>query len=78
MGATIFPHNIGLGAANNPALLFDIGAATAREVAATGIHWTFAPTLAQAKDFRWGRTYESYSDDPSLVERYATSIINGI
>lgn len=78
MGATIFPHNIGLGAANNPSLLFDIGAATAREIAATGIHWTFAPTLAQAKDFRWGRTYESYSDDPSLVERYATFIINGI
>ena len=77
-GATIFPHNIGLGAINDPQLIGDIATATAREVAATGIDWTFAPTLAQAKDYRWGRTYESYSDDPALIEAYARAMVEGI
>ncbi len=77
-GATLFPHNIGLGAANNSDLLFDIGVATAKEVAATGIDWIFGPTVAQAKDYRWGRTYESYSDDSALVKDYAAAIVNGI
>lgn len=77
-GATLFPHNIGLGATGNASLLYNIGAATAKEVAATGIDWVFAPTVAQAKDFRWGRTYESYSDDTVLVRDYAANIVRGI
>jgi beta-glucosidase len=78
MGATIFPHNIGLGAANDEGLIRRIGAATAREVAATGIDWTFAPTLAVVKDLRWGRSYESYSSQSALVARYAKAIVEGI
>ena len=77
-GATIFPHNIGLGAINDTDLITEIAIATAREVAATGIDWTFAPTLAQAKDYRWGRTYESYSDDPAIVESYGRAMVEGI
>ena len=78
VGATIFPHNIGLGAANNPSLMRDIGTATAREVAVTGIDWTFAPTVAVAKDIRWGRTYESYSQDPKVVANLGKEIILGL
>ena len=78
VGATIFPHNIGLGAANDPALIERIGAATAKEVAATGIDWTFAPTLAVVRDDRWGRTYESYSEDPKIVKAYAGAMVRGI
>ena len=77
-GATIFPHNIGLGAINDPDLIGEIATATAREVGATGIDWTFAPTLAQAKDYRWGRTYESYSDDPAIVESYGRVMVERI
>ena len=66
-GATIFPHNIGLGAANDPDLLREIGAATALEMRATGLDWTFAPTLAVVRDDRWGRTYEGYSEDPRIT-----------
>ena len=61
IGATLFPHNIGLGAANDPELMKKIGEITAREVAVTGIDWIFAPTVAVVKDNRWGRTYEGYS-----------------
>ena len=78
IGATIFPHNIGLGAANNPELMRDIGTATAREVAVTGIDWTFAPTVAVARDARWGRTYESYSSDPKIVADLTKELILGI
>ena len=78
VGATIFPHNIGLGAANDPALIEAIGAATAKEIRATGIDWTFAPTLAVARDDRWGRTYESYSEDPEIVAKYAPAIVRGL
>ena len=78
MGATVFPHNIGLGAANDPELMRRIGEATAREVAATGIDWTFAPTVAVVKDARWGRTYESYSSRPELVATYTEEIIHGL
>lgn len=78
VGATIFPHNIGLGATRNPALVRDIGVATAREVAVTGISWAFAPTVAIARDDRWGRTYESYSEDPALVADYAKEIVVGL
>ena len=77
-GATIFPHNIGLGAINDPELIKEIAVATAREVGATGIDWTFSPTVAQARDYRWGRTYESYSDDPAIVEAYGRAMVEGI
>ena len=58
VGATLFPHNIGLGAAHDPALIERIGAATAEEIRVTGQEWTFAPTVAVPQDFRWGRAYE--------------------
>jgi len=77
-GATIFPHNIGLGAAHDAELVERIGAATAEEVATTGIDWTFAPTVAVARDLRWGRSYESYSDDPAQVAAYAAAMVRGL
>jgi beta-glucosidase len=77
-GATIFPHNVGLGAAHDPGLIEKIGRATAEEVAATGIDWTFAPTVAVVRDVRWGRSYESYSEDPALVAMYAQAMVNGL
>jgi beta-glucosidase len=77
-GATIFPHNIGLGAANDPELLKRIGEITAREVAATGLDWTFAPVVAVVRDDRWGRTYEAYSEYPEIVTPYAKAIIEGL
>ena len=78
VGATLFPHNIGLGAANNPALMRDIGTATAREVAVTGIDWTFAPTVAVTQDVRWGRSYESYSEDPKIVAALSKEMVLGL
>ncbi|WP_262690520.1 glycoside hydrolase family 3 protein [Kordiimonas aestuarii] len=78
IGATIFPHNIGLGAANNPALMKRIGEITALEMRATGIDWTFAPTIAVAQNDRWGRTYESYSENPEIVKAYAGSMVLGL
>lgn len=78
LGATIFPHNIGLGAANNPALIEDIADITATEVMVTGIDWVFAPTVAVARDVRWGRTYESYSEDPAIVRDYSAAIVRGL
>jgi beta-glucosidase len=77
-GATMFPHNIGLGAARDPKLVGEIGAATAKAVRATGIAWVFGPTLAVVRDDRWGRTYESYSEDPQLVKRYAGVYVRGM
>lgn len=77
-GATLFPHNVGLGAAGDATLLERIGAATAAEIAVTGIDWTFAPTLAVATDTRWGRSYESFGDDPALVARLGIANINGL
>jgi beta-glucosidase len=77
-GATVFPHNIGLGAAGDPELLERIARVTAREVLATGVEWTFAPTLAVARNDRWGRTYESYSEDPELVGAYAGRFVVGL
>ncbi len=76
-GATIFPHNIGLGATRDPALVRRVGHATAAEVRATGIPWNFAPCVCVARDERWGRTYESFSEDPALVIRMET-IIDGL
>ncbi|WP_404402848.1 glycoside hydrolase family 3 C-terminal domain-containing protein [Idiomarina seosinensis] len=78
LGATIFPHNIGLGAANNPQLIKDIAGVTATEVMVTGIDWVFAPTVAVARDVRWGRTYESYSENPQIVHDYAAAIVEGL
>ncbi|WP_445357939.1 glycoside hydrolase family 3 protein [Microbulbifer sp. ANSA005] len=78
IGATLFPHNIGLGAAQDPELIERIGSATAREVAVTGIDWTFAPTVAVVRDDRWGRTYESYSEDPKIVADYAEAMVKGL
>lgn len=78
VGATLFPHNIGLGAARNPELIRKIAEATATEVAVTGLDWTFAPTLAVAQNDRWGRTYESYSEDPAVVAAYAGAVVEGL
>lgn len=78
IGATLFPHNIGLGAARNPDLIQRIGEVTAVEVAATGIDWTFAPTVAVVRDDRWGRTYEGYSEDPEIVRAYADRMTIGL
>lgn len=78
LGATIFPHNIGLGMANDPDLVYEIGRATALEIRATGLDWTFAPTVAVARDDRWGRAYESYSEDPAIVAAYAPRIVEGL
>lgn len=78
IGATLFPHNIGLGAANDPELMEQIARATAKEVAVTGIDWTFAPTLAVVRDDRWGRTYEGYSEDPTIVRAYAGRMVAGL
>lgn len=77
-GATIFPHNVGLGAARDPDLIRRIGIATAAEVAGSGIEWTFAPTLAVPEDLRWGRTYEGYSSDPAIVAAYARAMTIGL
>ena len=78
LGATIFPHNVALGAAHDPDLVRRIGEATADEVATTGIDWTFAPTVAVARDVRWGRSYESYSESPELVAEYAAAMVTGL
>lgn len=76
-GATIFPHNIGLGASGNEDLIEQIGRATAQEVRACGIQWTFAPTLGNAQNERWGRTYECFSEDASAVARMGAAYIRG-
>ena len=77
-GATVFPQNVGLGAAHDPALMRLIGGATAEEVRAIGLDWTFGPTLAVVSDNRWGRSYESYSEDPAIVRRYARAMVLGL
>ena len=77
VGATLFPHNIGLGATGDPELLRRIGHATAIEIEVTGIDWNFSPTVAVARDDRWGRTYESYSEDPDLVAKLGAALIVG-
>jgi beta-glucosidase len=67
LGATVFPHNIGLGATRDPALVERIGHITAEETRASGPQWVFAPCICVARDDRWGRTYESFGETPSLV-----------
>ncbi|NCT72656.1 MAG: glycoside hydrolase family 3 protein [Xanthomonadaceae bacterium] len=78
VGATLFPHNIGLGAARNPELLRRIGEITALETRATGMEWTFAPTVAVPQDDRWGRTYEGYSESPEVVASYSAAVVEGL
>lgn len=78
IGATIFPHNIALGATRNPELIRQIAAATAREVAVTGIDWNFSPTVAVARDHRWGRAYEAYAEDPAVVKAYGGAYVEGL
>ncbi|HYI43597.1 MAG TPA: glycoside hydrolase family 3 protein, partial [Sphingomicrobium sp.] len=78
VGATVFPHNIGLGATRNRELIRRIGEVTAREMAVTGIDWDFSPTLAVVRDDRWGRTYEGYSEDPEIVRDYAGAMVEGL
>ncbi len=73
-GTTIFPHNIGLGATRNPALVQQVGEVTAKEVYATGIPWNFSPCLCVARDERWGRTYESFGEDPEIAAMMTTYI----
>ena len=78
IGATIFPHNIGLGATRNTDLIMEIGQAVAKEVLSTGIPWTFAPTITVPQNDTWGRTYEGYSEDPELVAALGKAMILGI
>lgn len=77
IGAVIFPHNIGLGATRNPGLVEQAARVTAREVAGTGINWTFAPCVAVAQDPRWGRTYESFSDSSELAGELGLAALRG-
>lgn len=77
-GAIVFPHNIGLGAANNPDLIEEIARITAHELTVSGHDWTFAPTLAVPQDLRWGRSYEGFSEDPSIVNAYASRVVEGL
>ena len=76
-GATVFPHNIGLGATRDPQLVEKIGQATAEEVRATGIPWSFGPCVCVTRDERWGRSYESFSENPALVQKMET-VIDGL
>lgn len=78
LGAVIFPHNIGLGATRNPELVERIGQVTAREVRASGIHWTFAPCVCVPQDERWGRSYEGFSEDPELVSVLGAAAVRGL
>lgn len=78
IGATLFAHNIGLGATRNPELLRRIGEITALETRATGMEWAFAPTVAVPQDDRWGRTYEGYSESPEVVASYAAAMVEGL
>jgi beta-glucosidase len=74
----VFPHNIGLGATRNLALITEIGRVTAREMRGTSIDWTFAPTISPAQDERWGRTFESYSEVPSLAAEMGVAVLKGL
>ncbi len=78
LGAVIFPHNIGLGATRDPALVEKIARITAEEVRATGINWSFAPCVTVPQDVRWGRTYEGYSEDPAVVRVLGAAAVRGL
>jgi len=75
--SVILPHNIGLGATRNPELVRQLARVTARELSATGIRWTFSPTIAVARDIRWGRTYESFGEDVALQRMFAAAFVDG-
>jgi beta-glucosidase len=77
-GATVFPHEIGLGATHNPELVRKIGEATANELLVTGVNWNMAPNLDIPRDIRWGRTYEAFSDDPELVSSLGVAYVEGL
>lgn len=77
-GAVIFPHNIGLGATRNPELVYKVAAVTAEEIKGTGMQWDFAPCVAVARDERWGRTYESFGEDPKLVGMLGAAYVRGM
>lgn len=77
-GAVLFPHNIGLGATRDPQLVEQIGRITARELLATHVRWNFAPAVSVARDIRWGRTYESFSEDPKLVSELGVAYLRGL
>ncbi|HCC05090.1 TPA: beta-glucosidase [Patescibacteria group bacterium] len=77
-GATLFPHSIGLGASGNESLVYEVAQATGKELIATGITWSYSPTLDMPEDIRWGRTYESFSDDPVLVGRLGVAYVQGM
>jgi beta-glucosidase len=76
-GAVVFPQNIGLGATRNPKLVRKAAEVTAREIAATGMHWGFAPCVAAAQNERWGRTYESFSESPDLAGELGAAAVKG-
>jgi beta-glucosidase len=78
LGAVLFPQNIGLGATRDPKLVEEVARITAGEVKATGIQWAFAPCIAVARDIRWGRTYESFSEDPGLVAELGAAAVRGL
>ncbi len=78
VGSVIFPHNIGMGAANDPALTEQIGKITAQEMIASGIYWDYAPVVAVVQDIRWGRTFESYSENTALVSSLSSAMIRGL
>jgi beta-glucosidase len=78
IGAVIFPQNIGLGCARNAALVEKVARITALEVRATGMQWSFAPCVAVVQDIRWGRTYESFSEDPAIVKELGEAAVRGL
>ena len=78
VGAVVFPHNVGLGATRDAALVEEISRVTALEIRATGINWAFAPCVAVPRDERWGRTYEGFSEDPKLVAELGAAAMRGL
>ncbi len=76
--AVLFPHNIGLGATRDTALVTEIGRITASEMRGTSIDWTFGPAISPAQDERWGRIFESYSEDPALTAEFAVAVVKGL
>lgn len=77
-GAVVYPHNVGLGAANDADLMYQMGAAVAEEMKLTGTLWNFAPCVAVGQDPRWGRTYESFSSDPKIVTTLSSAYLKGL
>src|SRR5260370_25432102 len=78
LGATIFPHKVGLGCTRDPKLVESISRITAEEVRATGINWAFAPCVTVPQDIRWGRTYEGYSESPDVVKLLGAAAVRGL